>query len=99
MTDPSATSRESRKPGPQYRPVALLGLLYFGVFFLVWCMILVIPELVQVFETVPPGPDQETAASELVREAVRPRLPMAFALSLATTALGAHFKRLPGFRF
>lgn len=66
---------------------------------MVWAMILVIPELMQVLETVPTGPEQEAAASELVREAVRPRLLMAFALALGTTALGAHFKRLPGFRF
>ena len=92
-------SRESRQPGPQYRPVALLGMLYFGVFFLAWCMRLVMPELMEVLETIPPGPDQEAAASEAAREAVRPRLLVAFALALGTTALGAHFKWLPGFRF
>jgi hypothetical protein len=62
-------------------------------------MLLVMPELMKVLETVPTGPKQEAAAYEVAREAVRPRLLVAFALALATTALGTHFKKLPGFRF
>ena len=68
------------------------------MFFLAWCMALVLPELMEVLETVPTGPEQEEAAYELAREAVRPRLYVAFALGLGTTALGAYYKLLPGFR-
>ena len=61
-------------------------------------MLLVIPELMEVLETVPTGPRQEEVAYELAREAVRPRLYLAFALGLATTAIGSYYKWLPGLR-
>jgi hypothetical protein len=99
MSNSPPPSRPLRNPGPRYRPVAMLGLLYFAAFFLAYCMLLVMPELMEVLETVPTGPEQEAAARDLAKEAIRPHLLLAFALALATTALGAHYKKLPGFRF
>ena len=57
------------------------------------------PELGKVMETIPPGPEQEAAAKEAVHAVFRPRLPVALGLALATTAAGARFRWLPGFRF
>ena len=76
----------------------MLGLLYFALLFFVIGLLLVLPELVQVFRETTPGPEQQAAAERAVHEVFRPRLPMALVLALAVTVAGAHFKLLPGFR-
>ncbi|MCH7598770.1 MAG: hypothetical protein IH881_03495 [Myxococcales bacterium] len=90
--------RTTQRDGPRYRPVALLGLLYFALLFLGFGLLLVVPELVQVFEEIAPGPEQQAAAQQAVHEVFRPRLPIALVMALAATAVGTHFKLLPGFR-
>jgi hypothetical protein len=97
----NAEPREPRttlRAAPKYRPVALLGLLYFALMFFVFGLLLVAPELIRVFGETAPGPEQQAAAEKAVHEVFRPRLPIALVLSLAGTAAGAHFKLLPGFR-
>jgi hypothetical protein len=79
--------------------VAVLGLLYFAALFFVFGLLLVLPELGHVMETIPPGPEQQAAAQKAVHEAIRPRLPFAMVLALVTTGAGAYFRFLPGFRF
>ncbi|MCP5111212.1 MAG: hypothetical protein GY953_10285, partial [bacterium] len=98
MGDHSEQPRVTRNSGPQFRPVAVLGLLYFMAFFMLFGLLLVAPELAKVLETTPPGPEQQAAAQEAVHAAFRPHLPVALALALLTIVLGAYFKVLPGLR-
>ena len=75
-----------------------LALVYLFGFFGLYCLLLVAPELLDVLATVPPGPEQQEVAEQVVREAVRPRLLPALLLAMLTTALGGYFQVLPGFR-
>ena len=99
MASDSKQTRVTQRGGPQFRPVAVLGLLYFTGFFFLFGLLLVAPELGSVLETGSPGPEQQAAAQEAVHAVFRPRLPFALVLALAATAAGARFKLLPGFRF
>ncbi len=81
-----------------FQPRFTLGLLYVVVFFLVYAMLLVAPELIEVWREVPPGPEQEEVAKEVARQAARPRLPIALAAAVVTTALGTYARILPGLR-
>ncbi len=98
MADDSEQPRVTRTSGPQFRPVAVLSLLYFVAFFFLFGLLLVAPELSKVLETTPPGPEQQVAAQEAVHEIFRPRLPIALALALLAAGAGAYFKVLPGLR-
>lgn len=97
MAEPYPRSKSSG--APSFRPTALLSLLYFAAFFIVFGLLLVLPELNQVLATTPPGPDQQKAAEELVHAVFRPRMPFAMVLAIAATAAGIWFKALPGLRF
>jgi Na+-transporting methylmalonyl-CoA/oxaloacetate decarboxylase gamma subunit len=77
----------------------VLTLVYFAAFFLLFALILVVPEMARVLESTPPGPEQQEAAQELVHAVFRPRLPIAIALAIGATAAGIWFKVLPGLRF
>ena len=100
MTPSPSESRPPyyRKVGTTFQPRFTLGLLYLFGFFFVYCLLLVAPSLVEVAQTVPPGPEQREAAQEVAREVVRPRLWIALALAAVTTTLCAHFRVLPGMR-
>ena len=87
-----------RKAGPTFQPRFTLGLVYLFGFFFLYCMILIAPSLNAVMETLPVGPELQQAAEEVAREAIRPRLWIAFGLSAITTVAGAHYRLLPGFR-
>ena len=95
MTSPNPPIR--RRP-PAYRPTALLGILYFAVIFFVIGLLLVMPELMKVLETVPPGPEQQELANRVAHEAIRPRMPIALVLAVGVTALGGYFGILPGLK-
>ena len=73
-------------------------MLYLLVCFFAFGLLLVAPELLEILREVPPGPEQQKLAEEAVREAIRPRLPVAGALALLTTVLGSYYKVLPGLR-
>ena len=85
---------------PVFRPRFTLSLLYLVGFFFLYALILVAPELASVAE--PGGPQNEAAlrhaAEEAARQAIRPRLPMALVAALASVALGARWRLLPGLR-
>ena len=89
----------TQRGGPQFRPVAMLSLLYFAGFFIVFGFLLVAPELSDALETAPVDPESYETVKQSVRTAFRPRIPIALVLALATTAGGGHFKLLPGLRF
>ena len=89
-----------RSPSPAFQPRFTLSLLYLFGFFLLYCLLLVAPELGAVVE--PASPEQEEAmkqtAAEVTRRAIRPRLPVAFIGAILTVLAGAHFGFLPGLR-
>ncbi len=87
-----------RRPPPRFAPRFTVSLIYLFGFFFLYCMALIAPALYEVAQTLPPGPEQEEAAKQAAQEAIQPRLVIAFAASVLTTALGAHFKVLPGLR-
>lgn len=100
MSSESDRLRTTTRGGPQFRPVAILGLLYFAAFFCLFGLLLVVPEMLNVLESTPTNPEeQEAAAKAAVHAVFRPRMPYAFLLALLTTAAGARFRLLPGFRF
>lgn len=87
-----------RKAAPVFQPRFVLSLIYLAVFFLVYCFALMAPELWEVMNSMPPGPEQQKAAAAVARETVAPRLPIAIALSLATLGVLGYMQRLPGLR-
>jgi ABC-type sulfate transport system permease component len=83
-----------------FQPRFTLSLLYlFGLFF-VYCLLLVAPELSRIVEPAAPGQEEavKQAAAEVARQALRPRLPYAFAAAVLTLLLGSHYGFLPGLR-
>lgn len=98
MTSSSAPSRPPRKSPPVFRPRFLLSLLYLAAFFLVFSLLLIAPELLEVLNTIPTGPEQERLAEEVARDAIGPRLPIAIGLSLLALGVGGYYQRLPGLR-
>ena len=87
-----------RRRPPAFRPSFTLALLYLLVFFVIFAMLLVLPELLSVLRDAPPGPAQQHAAEALVHKVAGPRLPWALALAVGTLALGAWLQVLPGLR-
>ncbi len=76
----------------------MLSLLYLAVFFLAYSLLLIAPELLEVLNTVPTGPEQERMAEQVAHDALAPRLPIAIALSLLTLGVAGYYQRLPGLR-
>ena len=77
----------------------MLGLLYVFAFFVLYIMLWMGPELLDLLGSTPPGPDQQKLAEELVQESLgRAELLIALIASLATVALGARFQFLPGLK-
>ena len=95
MSDPRPRRAVSRA---RFQPRFALTLVYLGAFFLGYCLLLIAPELIEVARTVAPGPEQQEQARRVAYATVRPRLPIALAAALVTTALLAYAKRLPGMR-
>ncbi len=82
----------------RFQPRFTVTLIYLGAFFLGYCLLMIAPELIEVGRTVAPGPEQQERAQQVAYEAIRPRLPIALAAAVVTTALLAYAKRLPGIR-
>jgi len=80
------------------QPRFTLYVLYLGGLFLVFAMLLILPQLLDVLESVPPGPEQEAVAKEVAQKAAAPLLLPAFLLAVLTTGLGAYYRVLPGLR-
>jgi hypothetical protein len=89
-----------RSPAPSFQPRFTLSLFYLALFFLLYCLLLVAPELAPLVE--PAAPEQqaaiEEAAQQVARDAVAPRLPLALLLALATLFLASRARVLPGLR-
>jgi hypothetical protein len=72
-------------------------LIYFGVFFVGFALLVVLPDLLAELSKLPPDADAKEAGREAARQAVtRPKLAVAFVLALGLAALGAWRGWLPG---
>ena len=98
MTQSGSHQLPPRRRPPAFQPRFILSLLYLMGFFVAYCLVLIAPELVEVFNTVPTGPEQERAAERAAREAIAPRLPIAIGLSILTLGVAGYNQRLPGLR-
>jgi hypothetical protein len=98
MSEPKSYYRPVR--GSTFQPRFTLSLFYLVGFFFAFALILVVPQLLDAFQQLPPGTEEEqlAVAREVASEAIRPRLWLAIAASVAATALGIHFDVLPGMR-
>jgi len=96
--DRARRSAPPRRRPPTFEPRFTLILVYLAAFFVLYAMLLVLPELLDVLGNMPPGPAQEEAAREATRDALRGRLLWVFLLALVTSAVGAHYRVLPGLR-
>jgi hypothetical protein len=75
-----------------------MALVWFAAFFLFYGLLLVTPTLLRASATLEPGPAQQEAVRLAVRDAVRPKLPIALGAALVTTAIGLRARLLPGAR-
>jgi hypothetical protein len=87
-----------RRRAPAFKPSFSLLILYVAGFFVLYALLLILPELLSVLAEVPPGPEQQKVAEQVAREAAGPRIPYAVALTLLSVGLGAYLKILPGLR-
>jgi ABC-type phosphate transport system permease subunit len=87
-----------RPPRATFQPRFTIGLLYVVAFFLLYSLLLAAPALFEVANALPPGPEQQEAASRAAKEAVQSRLWMAGVAALVTTAIGIRAGVLPGTR-
>jgi hypothetical protein len=93
-----APSPPRRPRPPSFQPRFTLGIFYLAFFFLLYALLLVLPELLDVLANAPPGPEQERIAQQRVHAIARPRLAIAAVLAVLTTVAGAYYRVLPGMR-
>jgi hypothetical protein len=92
------------RPSPvAFRPQFTLLVIYFFVFFVFFCFVLALPDLVAGARALPPssGPltdAEREAGARIAAEALRGKLPLALAGTVAALALGAWTRALPGLR-
>lgn len=95
-------SRRSRRP--VFRPRFTLTLLYLAFFFVLFAMILALPDLLEGARNLGPGPKELTPeelarARDMTRDALQGgRLLVALALAVIATGLGSYARVLPGLR-
>lgn len=94
MQSPQGTP--SKRRPPVFRPSFTLALVYVLVFFTLYALLMILPELLRVAAEVPPGPRQQEVAAEIARKAAAPRLPYAAAAALLSVGLGSYLRILPG---
>jgi hypothetical protein len=90
--------RLTRRRPPAFKPSFTLLIAYVVGFFVAYALLLILPELLSVLAEVPPGPEQQEIAEQVARDAARPRIAYAVALTLITVGLGSYLKILPGLR-
>ena len=66
---------------------------------MLYSLLLAAPALIEVYETTPPGPEQQAAAERATQDSLRaPRIWIVAGLTLITTAVGTRTGWLPGTR-
>ena len=91
-------SPPARRRAPSFRPVFSLTLAYFAGFFLLFCLLIVAPALVQVARQGAPSEEMQARAQSAAHDAIQGRLPLAFIGALVATGLGVYARALPGMR-
>jgi hypothetical protein len=106
MPDPPRAQHERRLPrrsSVQFRPEFTLLLVYFFGFFLLFGMLLALPDLIGAARSLPAGSgplseEERALAARVAREAVRGRLGYALAAALVAIGIGSWTRALPGLR-
>ena len=75
-----------------------LGMFYRVCVFFLYAMLLVMTEMIQALKTIPPGPEQQEAVTNMLQANMRPRLGIALVAAIATVLGGAVKGWLPGLR-
>lgn len=78
------------------RPRFTLYMLYLVGLFFVYALLLILPEMLDALDRLPPGTDPDAFAQQAAHQAAGPRLLPAFGLAFVTVALGAYYRVLPG---
>jgi hypothetical protein len=88
------------RPRAQYgfQPRMAIGVIYVLMFFCLYGLLFVLPDLLDILEHVPAGPAQQRLAEEVAHRALGTNVYFAFAAAVATVALGAYYKVLPGMK-
>ena len=86
-----------------FRPQFTLLVLYFFAFFVFFCFVLALPDLVAGARALPPGSGplsdaERDEAARIAVEALRGKLPLVVIATLAALALGSWTRALPGLR-
>lgn len=84
-----------------FRPHFTLVLLYVAGFFLLFCLLLALPDLIEGARGLPPGsgaltPEDRAQAERIVRGALRGRIHWALTAAIVVVGAGAWTGRLPG---
>jgi hypothetical protein len=93
----SAPRPAPRRP-PAFRPVFGLTLAYFVGFFLLFCLLIAAPALLDVARKGEPAQELEARAQSAAHDAIEGRLPLALFGALVATGLGVYARVLPGLR-
>jgi len=92
------TTRPARRRAPPFRPRFSLTLAYFAGFFLLFCLLIVAPALLQVARVGVPSEEMEARAESAAHDAIQGRLSLAFIAALVVTGLAVYARALPGLR-
>ena len=88
-----------RRPRPAgFRPHFTLFILYFGALFIGFALLLILPEMLEAAESLPPGADPREEGAHIAQQIAAPRLAVAFALAAVTLGLAWYYQVLPGIR-
>ena len=85
-------------PRAPFRPHFTLSMIYFAAFFVGFALLLILPEMLEALEALPPDADPEAAGADVAKRIAGPRLAGAFALAAVTLALGGYYEVLPGIK-
>lgn len=85
-----------RRNAAPFRPAISLSLVYLAAFFLVFAFALALPALWPLLGSAAPGPELQEHARRTAREALRPRMGLAFGLAVLATLAGTWLRVLPG---
>ncbi|HME73894.1 MAG TPA: hypothetical protein VKM54_29140 [Myxococcota bacterium] len=93
-----SASPPTRRRAPPFRPLFSLTLAYFAGFFLLFCLLIVAPALVQVAREGEPSEQMQVRAQSAAHDAIQGRLPLALIGALVLTGIGVYARALPGLR-
>ena len=92
-----------RRPPVAFRPRFTLLVLYFAAFFVFFCFLLALPDLLAAARALPAGEGPLTdaereAGARVAAEALRGKLPLALLATATALGLGVWSRALPGVR-